>query len=120
MSSDQFNPVAVDFYRDVGFLPEALVNYLLLIGWSLDDKTETFSREKMIRDFSLERVNKSAASFDSQKLLAFQERQMQALSLDDRVSMVLPFLTKAGLVSIASRVLLSSTENSSSSIEESS
>ena len=102
VSSDQFNPVAVDFYRDVGFLPEALVNYLLLIGWSLDGKTETFSRDKMIQDFSLERVNKSAASFDTQKLLAFQERQMQALSLDDRVRMVFPFLTKAGLVSTTS------------------
>jgi glutamyl-tRNA synthetase len=102
VSSEHFNPVTVDFYREVGYLPEALVNYLLLIGWSLDDKTETFSCDEMIRYFSLERVNKSAASFDSQKLLAFQERQMQALSLDDTVTMVFPFLAKAGLVSTTS------------------
>ena len=57
----------------------ALVNYLLLLGWSLDDKTEQFTREEMIRHFSLERVNKSPASFDPLKLWAFQQRDMMAL-----------------------------------------
>ena len=99
LSPNAFNPVVVDFYRAVGYLPEALVNYLLLLGWSLDDKTETFSRDEMIRHFSLERVNKSAASFDPQKLLAFQERQMQSLSTAETAAMVLPFLERAGLVS---------------------
>ena len=49
-----FNPVIVDFYREVGYLPEALVNYLLLLGWSLDDRTEDFTRAEMVRLFSLE------------------------------------------------------------------
>jgi glutamyl-tRNA synthetase len=40
--------VTVDFYEQVGYLPEAIVNYLLLLGWSLDDKTEYFTREEMI------------------------------------------------------------------------
>ena len=66
----------VDFYEQVGYLPDAIVNYLLLLGWSLDDKTEFFTRQEMIRHFSLERVNKAAASFDVKKLLAFQERYM--------------------------------------------
>ena len=60
-----FNPVIVDFYREVGYLPSAILNYLLLLGWSLDDRTEDFSREEMIRSFSLERVVKAAASFDA-------------------------------------------------------
>ena len=90
--------MVVDFYRDAGYEPDALVNYLLLLGWSLDDRTETFTRDQMIENFSLERVNRSAASFDPQKLLAFQERRMQALSVDARVARVLPFLERAGLV----------------------
>ena len=71
---DAFNPVMVGFYRAVGYLPDALLNYLLLLGWSLDDRTEDFTREAMIANFSLDRVNRSAASFDPQKLQAFQER----------------------------------------------
>ncbi len=90
--------VVVDFYREVGYEPDALVNYLLLLGWSLDDRTETFTREQMVEHFSLERVNRAAASFDPQKLLAFQERRMQALSVDARVVRMLPFLERAGLV----------------------
>ena len=78
-SPETFNPVIVDFYREVGYLPDAILNYLLLLGWSLDDKTEDFTRQQMVDLFSLERVNKAAASFDAKKLSAFQERWMQAL-----------------------------------------
>jgi glutamyl-tRNA synthetase len=93
-----FNPVIIDFYEQVGYLPDAILNYLVLIGWSYDDKTEDFTRQQMIDLFSLERVNKAAASFDAKKLFAFQERQMGALPLADKVERVLPFLTRAGLV----------------------
>ena len=102
VTPESFSPVVVDFYREVGYEPDALLNYLLLLGWSLDDRTETFTREQMIEHFSLERVNRSAASFDPQKLLAFQERRMQALSVDARVARVLPFLERAGLVDMPS------------------
>ena len=98
VSGDTFNPVVVDFYRDVGYLPDALLNYLLLLGWSLDDRTEDFTRDAMIAHFTLERVNRSEASFDPPKLLAFQERYMQALATTDRVAMVQPYLEEAGLV----------------------
>lgn len=97
--ADTFNPVIVDFYRETGYLPDALVNYLLLLGWSLDDRTETFSRDEMIRLFSLERVNRAPASFDPLKLAAFQERHMRAVPLEQKVQMVLPFLCAAGFVS---------------------
>jgi glutamyl-tRNA synthetase len=97
-SAETFNPVVVDFYEKVGYLPQAVVNYLLLLGWALDDKTEFFTRAEMIAAFSLERVNKAPASFDPKKLWAFQERYMQQEPLGHKVSLALPFLHKAGLV----------------------
>jgi glutamyl-tRNA synthetase len=75
-----------------------LLNYLLLLGWSLDDKTEEFTRDEMLRQFSLQRVNKAPASFDPEKLLAFQARAMQKLPLKQRVARVVSFLQKAGWV----------------------
>jgi glutamyl-tRNA synthetase len=97
-SADTFNPVIVDFYRQVGYLPDAVLNYLLLLGWSLDDKTEFFTRQEMIDLFSLERVNKAPASFDPKKLFAFQDRYMQQLPLERKEAMTLPYLQKAVLV----------------------
>jgi glutamyl-tRNA synthetase len=93
---DTFNPVIVDFYEEIGFLPEALNNYLLLLGWSLDDKTEFLSRDEMIENFSLERVQRAPASFDPVKLQAFQEHYMLELPIDKKLDMTLPFLQKAG------------------------
>jgi glutamyl-tRNA synthetase len=98
LDADVFNPVIVDFYEQIGFLPDALLNYLLLLGWSLDDQTEEFSRAEMLEKFSLERVNKSPASFDPQKLMAFQDRALQQLPIKQKVAKMLPFLQSAGLV----------------------
>jgi glutamyl-tRNA synthetase len=98
IAPETFNPVIVDFYEQVGYLPDALLNYLLLLGWSLDDKTEEFTRDEMLRHFTLERVNKAPASFDSEKLMAFQARAMQRLPLKQRVARVVNFLQRSGLV----------------------
>ena len=95
---ETFNPVVVDFYRAIGYEPDALLNYLLLLGWSLDGRTEQFTRDEMVASFSLERINRAAASFDPGKLAAFQERRMQALGIDDRAARAVPFLQRAGLV----------------------
>lgn len=92
-----FNPVISDFYERVGYLPEAIVNYLALLGWALDDKTEHFTRQELIGSFSLERVNKAPASFDPKKLQAFQEWHMLRVPLDEKVRMVTPFLQRAGM-----------------------
>jgi glutamyl-tRNA synthetase len=97
-SADTFNPVVVDFYRQVGYLPEAIINYLVLLGWSLDDKTEFFTRQEMIDLFALERVNKAPASFDPKKLYAFQDHYLQQVPLSEKVDLVLPYLQKAGLI----------------------
>ena len=98
VTTETFNPVIVDFYRQVGYLPEAVVNYLLLLGWSLDAATEFFTRQEMIDLFSLERVNRAPASFDPQKLLAFQQAYRQRVPAHQWAVQGLPYLQKAGLV----------------------
>jgi glutamyl-tRNA synthetase len=95
---ETFNPVVIDFYRETGFLPGAILNYLLLLGWSLDDSTEHFTLDDALKYFSLERVNKAPASFDPQKLVAFQSRWMNQLDIKKKVAMVLPYLQKAGWI----------------------
>ncbi|HVA50442.1 MAG TPA: glutamate--tRNA ligase [Pirellulales bacterium] len=100
-TADTFNPVIVDFYEQVGYLPDAIINYLMLLGWSLDDRTEFFTRQQMIDNFSLERVTKSPASFDPKKLWAFQDHYMQQLSVDEKVERMMPFLVRAKLIATA-------------------
>jgi glutamyl-tRNA synthetase len=95
---ESLNPVMVDFYEKLGYLPEAILNYLALLGWSLDETTEFFTREELIRYFSLDRVNKAPASFDAKKLRAIQERHMARLQLEEKVRLVLPFVVQVGWV----------------------
>jgi glutamyl-tRNA synthetase len=97
-TAETFNPVTVDFYEQVGYLPDAIVNYLVLLGWSLDDKTEFLTRAQMIESFSLERVNPGPASFDPAKLVAFQGHYMQQVPLAEKVARAMPFLVRGGLV----------------------
>jgi glutamyl-tRNA synthetase len=98
LSADTFNPVIVDFYEQVGYLPHAIINYLVLLGWSQDDKTEFFTRDEMIAGFSLERVNPAPASFDPKKLWSFQDHYMQEVPIKQKVAIVLPYLQRAGIV----------------------
>ena len=97
-AADTFNPVIVDFFEQVGYLPDALVNYLLLLGWSYDDKKEEFTRQEMIDLFSLEKVNKGPSSFDPAKLFAFQDRAMQKVPAAEKVLRGLSYLHRAGLI----------------------
>lgn len=96
--ADTFNPVIIDFYREIGFVPDAILNYLLLLGWSLDGETEKFTVDEMIRQFGLDRVNKAPASFDPKKLLAFQADAFARLPLSDRIERARPFAERAGLL----------------------
>jgi glutamyl-tRNA synthetase len=99
---ETFNPVLVEFYEAVGYLPDAIVNYLMLLGWAHEDgKSEFFTRDEMVKLFSLERVNKGPASLDAKKLFAFQERYMQELPAAEKVERALPYLARAGLVADA-------------------
>jgi glutamyl-tRNA synthetase len=97
VSEDTFNPVITDFFEQVGYLPEAVVNYLLLLGWAYDDKKEEFTRREMIDLFTLDRVNKAPASFDLAKLFAFQDREMQRQPPERKLELCRPFLQKANI-----------------------
>ncbi|HND51511.1 MAG TPA: glutamate--tRNA ligase [Pirellulaceae bacterium] len=99
VAAETFNPVIVDFYRVAGYQPDAIINYLLLLGWSFDDKKEEFTRDEMVKLFTLERVNKAPASFDPKKLWAFQDRHMRTIPTKRKVPLVLSYLQDAGLVS---------------------
>ncbi len=67
--SKRHGAISVEAYRDEGFLPEALKNYLSLLGWAFDEKTTIFSEKDIIKKFSLDTINKKAAKFDYDKLL---------------------------------------------------
>ncbi|HLF03807.1 MAG TPA: glutamate--tRNA ligase [Dehalococcoidia bacterium] len=80
-------------YRDNGYLPEALRNFMVLLGWSLDDKTEVMSLDTMVDNFSLERVSKPAAIFDQEKLLWMNGVYLRQLSSQELADRLLPFLS---------------------------
>jgi glutamyl-tRNA synthetase len=96
---DDLNIATVAYYRELGYLPEALVNYLGRLGWSLDDKTEFIPLDQMIANFGLERVNDSPGNFDGQKLYWLQSEYMKLLPLAKKLEGALPFLKRAKLVS---------------------
>jgi glutamyl-tRNA synthetase len=85
---------SISQFRDEGYLQEAMINFLALVGWSLDDKTEIMTREELIKNFSLERVSKTAAIFDYEKLRWMNGVYIRRLSIDDLTGKVLPFLEK--------------------------
>ncbi|MCL5071137.1 MAG: glutamate--tRNA ligase [Actinobacteria bacterium] len=67
--SKRHGSISIEAYRDEGFLPEAIQNYLALLGWAYDEKTTIFSLEELIARFNLEDINKKPAKFDYEKLL---------------------------------------------------
>ncbi|MDO8578727.1 MAG: glutamate--tRNA ligase [Dehalococcoidales bacterium] len=90
--SKRHGAVSVMEYRDQGYLPETMLNFLALLGWSLDDKTELLSREQLIEDFSLERVSKTAAVFNIEKLNWMNGVYIRQLSIEEFTRRVTPFL----------------------------
>ncbi|HKG26899.1 MAG TPA: glutamate--tRNA ligase [Thermomicrobiales bacterium] len=97
--SKRHGSTAMEEFRAQGYLPEALMNYLALLGWSFDATTEIFSKEDLLEKFTLERVSPSPATFDYKKLLWFNQYYINhILDLDDLTARVVPFLAAAGLV----------------------
>ncbi len=92
--SKRHGAVSITEYREQGYLPAAMLNFLALLGWSLDDKTEMFSRQELIDSFTLERVNKTAAIFNTEKLDWMNGVYIRALSPEDFSRLALPFLEK--------------------------
>jgi glutamyl-tRNA synthetase len=81
-------------YREMGYLPEALFNFLVLIGWSLDDKTEIMTRQQIIENYSLERMGRTAAAFNQEKLDWMNGVYIRSLSVEDLTNRVFPFMEK--------------------------
>jgi glutamyl-tRNA synthetase len=90
--------VGLDHYIDLGYLPDAMMNYLARLGWSYDGEQEIFARAELIEKFSLERVNSSPASHDPDKLFWIEGEWMKTLPIDAKVEGCLPFLGREGLV----------------------
>ncbi|NOZ03436.1 MAG: glutamate--tRNA ligase [FCB group bacterium] len=98
-------PVFVRTFKELGYLPEALVNYLALLGWSVDDKTEFMTREELIEHFSLERINTSPAAWNYEKLLHFNGHYIRQLSIPELTDRLLPYLSAAGIKSDREKML---------------
>lgn len=96
--SETLNPVMVEYYERIGYLPAGVLNALSRLGWSLDDKTEIMPLSTVIENFSLDRVVKSPAGLDPEKLINFQSHWMNQLTLDERLAGCLPYLVQAGYV----------------------
>ena len=90
--------VLLNQYIERGYMPQAMMNYLSRLGWSLDGSQEIFSRDELIEKFSLDRVNSAPASHDPDKLFWIQGEWMKTLSIDARIDGCLPFLAREGLL----------------------
>jgi glutamyl-tRNA synthetase len=91
--------VSVNWYREEGFLPEAVDNYLALLGWSPGDNREEFTLADLAAEFDLARVNKNPAQFDVKKLEAINGDKIRALDPADFVTRITPFLERVSMVS---------------------
>lgn len=96
--SKRHGATSVMAYKDMGYIPDALVNYLVRLGWSYGDQ-EVFTREELIKYFSLENIGKSAAVFNPEKLLWLNSQYIIKEDAKNLAEMVLPFLIKEGTIS---------------------
>jgi len=96
--SKRYGAASISWYRDQGFLPEAICNYLALLGWSPGDNRESFTLAEMAAEFDLAQVNSSAARFDVRKLEAINGDKIRELGPADFVRRIIPFLRRANLV----------------------
>jgi glutamyl-tRNA synthetase len=94
--SKRHGAITVEDFRAQGYLPEALVNYLALLGWSYDDHTEIMSRAELVERFTLDRVGTSAAIFDYKKLEWMNGMYLRALPPDQYADALVGFLREQG------------------------
>ncbi len=90
--------VSVEDFKDKGYLPEGLVNYLALVGWSPEDNQEILSMEELIQKFSFERVSKTGGIFDKDKLDWVNGHYIRSSSVERITDMAIPYLIKADLI----------------------
>ena len=95
--SKRHGATSVMAYKDMGYLPDALVNYLVRLGWSCGDQ-EVFTREELIKHFSFENVGKSSAVFNPEKLLWLNSQYIIKSNPEELGELVIPFLENAGII----------------------
>jgi glutamyl-tRNA synthetase len=98
LSKRKHPEAALEFYQKKGYPPGALVNWLALIGWSYDDKTEIMSRDELVSRFSVERIGKSGARLNLSKLDWMSGDAIRKMRLEDVIAATIPHLQAAGLV----------------------
>ena len=91
--------VSIAWYREQGYLPEAICNYLALLGWSPGDDRENITMQELTELFTVEKVHSSPARFDMKKLEAINGDKIRALTIDEFARWTIPFLTKAKVIS---------------------
>ena len=90
--------VAVNRYREQGYLPEAMLNFVVRLGWSYDDKQEIFSVDELIEKFDIARIGKSGSVFDIKKLEWLNSHYINQLDIAARTDAVIPFWQQEGLL----------------------
>ncbi len=96
--SKRHGATSVEEFRDQGYLAESIINYLTLLGWSPEGTEEIFDMDKAIREFTLERVNKTAAIYDVKKLTWINGHYMRELDLEYITEQTIPFMIKKGII----------------------
>jgi glutamyl-tRNA synthetase len=95
--SKRHGAMSVDAYREMGYLPDALINYLARLGWAYGDQ-EIFSRKELIEKFSLENVGRAASVFNPEKLLWLNSQYIINSSTERLAELVIPFLIREGII----------------------
>jgi glutamyl-tRNA synthetase len=103
--SKRHGATALNAYKEMGFLPEAMVNYLARLGWSFGDQ-EIFSLQELIEKFSLDNVSLSPAVFDMEKLLWLNSHYLRTLPSEEIANRLLPFLEKSGIKTALDQTLV--------------
>ena len=85
-------------YRERGFLPEGLLNYLALLGWAIAEDRDIFTMDEMVEAFTIERVNPNPARFDLKKAEAINAVHLRALRIEDLTERMIPYLQSAGVL----------------------
>jgi glutamyl-tRNA synthetase, bacterial family len=97
--SKRHGDTAVRDFRAKGYLPEAILNYVTLVGWSLDGSTEFFTREELEKCFTMENIHKASGTFDYKKLDWFNGMYIRQKSDEEIAALILPYLKDAGFIS---------------------
>ncbi len=96
--SKRHGATSVMEYEKMGYIPEAVVNYIAHLGWSSGDDREVFTQDELIKEFSLDKISKHAAVFSMDKLDWFNSEYLKNMSIDSITEMLLPFLREANYI----------------------